>query len=169
MKTIIALLAGALNSPAFAAEPYAMQSLTLLQPEVVVSERVRVEDLSDYVKSVNADAQASLASSVKPTPTAGFIVVAVRPGSQSRVWLDFSPVLPPRVAARLVSSLEQVAPFKAKGGVVVFAINCTLWGAPATERQGPSPDEWKEAMKGMDGPVEIGDLVERIWPPEAGA
>jgi len=145
-----------------------VQNLMLLQPDFVLSERVEVEDLSKYIKSVNAAAETSLASIAKPIPTAGFIVIAVRPGGQSKIWLDFSPALPPAIATELRSSLERVEPFKAKGGVVVFAINSTLWGAAAGERQGPSPVEWQEAMKGADGPMEVGDLVERVWPSKAG-
>lgn len=168
MKTVVALLSILLSGSAFAAKPYNVQNLMLMQPDFVLSERVQVEDLSNYIKSVNAVAESSLASVAKPTPTAGFIVVAVRPGGQSKVWLDFSPALPPTVATQLRSSMEQVVPFKAKGGVVVFAINSTLWGAAATERQSPSPAEWQEAMKGVDSPMEIGDLVDRVWSSKAG-
>lgn len=167
MKTVIALLGILASDAAFAAEPYRVQNLMLLQPDFVLSERVQVEDLSRYIKSVNSAAQTSLAAAARPTPSAGFIVVAVRPGRQSKVWLDFSPALPVAAATALRASLEQVEPFEAENGVVVFAINSTLWGAAATERQGPSPAEWQEAMKDMDGAMEIGELVDRVWPPHA--
>lgn len=168
MKIVAALLALLLSGPALASKPYSVQNLILLQPDFVLGERVQVDDLSDYIKSVNAAAEASLGGVAKPTPAAGFIVVAVRPGGQSKVWLDFSPALSSAVGTRLRASLERVTPFKANGGVVVFAINSTLWGAPATGRQVPSPAEWQEAMNSADGPMEIGRLVERMWPPNAG-
>jgi hypothetical protein len=168
MKMVVALIALLVSGSTFAAESYSVQNIMLLQPDFVLTERVEVGELSDYIKSVNAAAQTSLASIAKPSPTAGFIVVAVRPGGQSKVWLDFSPALSAAVATQLRSSLERVATFKAKVGVVVFAINSTLWGAAATERLGPSPAEWREAMKDKSDPMEVGDLVERVWPSKAG-
>ena len=164
MKMAIALLGILVGSSASASEPYSVQNLMLLQPDFVLSERVQTEDLSNYIKSINSAAKTILAGTVKPAPTAGFIVVAVRPGRQSKVWLDFSPALPLVVATQLRSSLERVVPFEAKDGVVVFAINSTIWGAAATERQGPWPAEWQEAMKHADDAIEIGDLVDRVWP-----
>jgi hypothetical protein len=166
MKMVIALLGILVGSSATASatEPYSMQNLMLLQPDFVLSERVQAEDLSNYIKSINSAAKTSLAGTAKPAPTAGFIVVAVRPGRQSKVWLDFSPALPLVVATQLRSSLERVVPFEAKDGMVVFAINSIIWGAAATERQGPWPAEWQEAMKDADNAIEIGDLVNRVWP-----
>lgn len=168
MKFITVLLAMLISGSTFAAQPYAMQNLMLLQPDSVLRQRVQVDDLSNYIKSVNAAAQASLSEVAKPTPTAGFIVVAVRPGGRSKVWLDFSPALPAPVASRLAASLERVPPFQAEGGVVVFAINTALWGAAPTTRPGPSPQEWKDAMRGADRPLEIGDLVDLAWPAKPG-
>ena len=164
MKAIVALLAVLLSGSAFAAKPYNMQSVVLLQPDFVLSERVEVTDLSNYIKSVTAAADTTIAGIGKPVPASGFIVVAVRPGGQSKVWLDFSPALPSAVAAQLRSSLEKVTPFRAKGGVVVFALNSTLWGANPTARTMPSPFEWNDAMKSSGDPVEIGELIERVWP-----
>lgn len=169
MKMAIALLGILISSyaSASATEPYSVQNLMLLQPDFVLSERVQAEDLSNYIKTINSATRTSLAGTVNPAPAAGFIVVAVRPGRQSKVWLDFSPALPLVVATQLRSSLERVVPFEAKDGVVVFAINATMWGAAATERQGPWPAEWQEAMKDADDAVEIGDLVDRVWPSNA--
>lgn len=140
----------------------------LLQPESVLRERVRVQELSGYIASVNAAAETSLAGIAEPSPTSGFIVIAVRPDGRSRTWLDFAPALPPTVDARLRSSMEQVATFKATGGLVVFAINATLWGAAPTGCQGPSPVEWQAVMKTADGPMELEALIERVWPPGDG-
>lgn len=164
MKIIFALLSILLSGSAFAAKPYSMQGVLLLQPDFVLTERVEVADLSIYIKSITAAADTTLAGIDKPVPSAGFIVVAVRPGGRSRVWLDFSPTLPPAIAERLRASLGQVAPFRADGGIVVFALNSTLWGAEATSRPMPSPSEWNNAMKSLDGPIEIEALVERVWP-----
>lgn len=168
MKIVFAFIASLLSGSVIAADPYSVQNIMLLQPDFVLEERVDVGDLSNYIKSVNVAAATSLATAAKPSPAAGFIVIAVRPSGQSKVWLDFSPALPPALASHLRSSLEQVAPFRAKAGVIVFAINSTLWGAAATTRQSPSPTEWREAMKEKSDPMDVEELVERVWPPKAG-
>lgn len=48
--------------------------------------------------------------------------------------------------------------------MVVFALNVTLWDAKPTTRQMPSPSEWNDAMRSSDRPIEIGELVGRVWP-----
>lgn len=79
------------------------------------------------------------------------------------VWLDFQPELPDAVAARLTQAIQAVPPFEARGGVVVFALNATLWDAPAAQGF-PNPSAWRKAMEGRSEPMEIGDLVDQVWP-----
>ncbi|MET0547977.1 MAG: hypothetical protein ABW002_01730 [Xanthomonas sp.] len=151
-----------------AAEPFRLQNLMLLQPESVMRDRAEsVDALAAYVKALNATAARALSRVDAPRPAAGFVAVAVRPGGRSRIWLDVAPALPDPVANTLVTALERVPPFQAKGGVVVFALNVTLWDAPPTERQGPSPAAWQRAAEGQAAPMEIGDLVDRVWPATA--
>lgn len=164
MKNLVVLLAILFSGSAFAAKPYTMQGVVLLQPESVLRARVKVADLSSYIQAVTDTAEKSLADTSKAVPTAGFIVIAVRPGGQSKVWLDFSPKLPVAAAARLRFSLEKVPPFPVKEDVVVFALKSSFWGAAPTVREMPSPTEWNEAAKSLKNPIEIGELVERAWP-----
>ncbi|XQA65156.1 hypothetical protein ACM9XC_17205 [Xanthomonas sacchari] len=168
MRWCLMLVAMMSSGALSAAEPFRMQNLMLLQPESVMRDRAEsVEDLAAYVKALNATASRELAPVATPRPAAGFVAVAVRPGGRSRVWLDVTPALPDAVANTLVTALERVPPFEAKGGVVVFALNVTLWDAPPTQRQGPSPAAWQRAAEGEQSPIEIGDLVDRVWPASA--
>jgi hypothetical protein len=146
-----------------AAEPYAVQRLVLFQPDFVLKERTDAEALAAYVKALEASTTAALAHR-KPTPTAGFLVVAVRPGGTSKVWLDFDPPLPAPADAELRSALEHVKPFSARVGVVVFAIEVTLWGAAPTPKETPWPSDWKAAVDRHGSPLETGDLVDLAWP-----
>jgi hypothetical protein len=167
MRILAGLLALLTALPSFAATPYALNGVMLLQPEPVLQERVaRPEDLATYLAAVNAAAAQALAKE-QPTPAAGFVVVAVRPGGESKVWLDFEPPLPAAVDARLRASLETIAPFRARIGVVVVALNASLWGAAPTTRAAPQPQEWRDAAKSSVASIEIGELVERIWPASA--
>lgn len=151
-----------------AAEPYRVENIMLLQPDFVLQERVRIDELAQYIQAVNAATKANLESVAEPMPSSGFVVMAVRPGGRSRAWLDFTPPLAPATADGLRSALERVPPFQAKEGVVVFAIRSTLWGAAATQQQGPLPAEWKQALAAPDASMEIGELVDRIWPAATG-
>ncbi|MBB6368515.1 hypothetical protein FHR56_003694 [Xanthomonas sacchari] len=168
MRWCVMLVAVLWSGLLSAAEPFRMQNLMLLQPDSVMRERAEhIEALAAYVKALNAAASRELARVGTPRPAAGFVAVAVRPGGRSRIWLDLAPALPDATATALTTALERVPPFQAKGGVVVFALNVTLWDAPPTERQGPAPAAWQRAAEGQRAPMEIGDLVERVWPARA--
>lgn len=170
MKRKHAGLAGAVlllvtwaTPPALAVTPYRTESIVLLQPDVVFQERTpSVGALGDYIRAVQTAAGEALAP--EPTsPASGFVVLAVRPGGRSTVWLDFRPALPEATLMRLKQAILRVPPFEARNGVVVFALNATLWDAPAAEGF-PNPAEWRKAMEGHSEPMETGDLVDKVWP-----
>lgn len=150
-----------------AATPYRTESIMLMQPDFELKERVAsVESLSEYIKAVQSAAESALADE-QPHPATGFLVLAVRPGGQSMVWLDFKPGLPEPIAAKLRAAILAVPPFEARGGVVVFALNSSLWDS-APSQGFPKPQEWSKAMEGRSEPMEIGDLVDMVWPGGAG-
>lgn len=158
------LLSAVLSVPAMASEPYRRVNLVLLQPDAVLDKRVPdVQALSRYIDAVSHAAKFSLAAEPVPAPAAGFLVVAVRPGGQSKVWLDFTPALPTEMADRLRASAEAVTAVETREGVVVVAINAVLWDATPSQAMTPSPREWRDAVKDAKAPIEIGELVERVW------
>jgi hypothetical protein len=164
MKFLAALAAIILSSAAATAASYRTESVMLLQPDFVLEERVpSVDSLSEYIKAVQLAAESALAGE-DPHPTSGYLVLAVRPGGRSMVWLDFEPDLPESIQAKLRTAILAVPAFEARGGVVVFALNSSLWGSPAAQGF-PNPEEWSKAMEGHTEPMEIGDLVDRVWPP----
>lgn len=168
MRFLAVLAAILLSSAATAAEPYKTGSIMLLQPDFVLEERVpSVDSLSDYIKAVEAAAANALAGE-EPHAASGFLVLAVRPGRRSMVWVNFEPDLPASIADKLRTAILAVPAFEARGGVVVFALNSSLWGAPASQGF-PNPDEWVQAMEGNSEPVEIGDLVDKVWPDGSGS
>lgn len=157
------LLLGAWSGAAPAADAYTVHSVMLLQPDQALRQRVDgAEPLAAYIKALNAAAQTQLRASAPGAPAAGYIVVAVRAGGARKIWLDYSPALPAATAAPLRAALERVAPMPVRGGAAVFAINASLWGAaPASARPGPA--EWQAAAERAGGPVEVEDLVLRIF------
>ena len=168
MRFVALLIAALVSFSASAATPYKLENIMLLQPEFVLKERVpSVNSLTGYIKSVQDTAKTTL-SEEPSNPTGGFLVLAVRPGKESMVWLDFKPALPQETADRLRAAINAVPPFSAKKGTVVFALNVTLWGGSPVAGF-PNPAEWSKAMEGHDEPMEIGELVDKlVWPKEAG-
>ena len=167
MRTFLLCLLIIVFQGAVAEERYHVNSILLMQPEAVFQQRTGdVAALGNYVDALGTTADVALLQETRQVPASGFIVVAVRPGGFSRVWLDFTPALSTDLAARLQGSLAKVVPMPTKDGVVVFAIKVSFWGAEQTPRRGPTPAEWKKATKGTQGPIEIGALMDRVWPAE---
>jgi len=151
---------------ASAAEPYVMNSVVLLQPQELVSARVSsVEELAAYMQALNAAAARALAGHAG-SPSAGYVVVAVRPAGKAKIWLDLTPGISPELQRPLQAALDGVVPVSLKEGLVVFAINVSLWGAPQVTRL-PQPPEWMQAIR--PGNTEsLDQMVDRIWPPRIG-
>lgn len=147
-----------------AAEPFTRFNVVLLQPSKVLEERVSVDAMADYIKAIDAAAQEAVASSPSRQATGGFLVIAVRPGRQSRVWLDFDTLLDLDLRRRLTSQVGAVEPFEARNGPVVFALKVATWGGKESRRHAPMPPEWKQASA-ASAPREVGELVESIWGP----
>lgn len=150
-------------SSARAAEPFTNFNVVLLQPSAVLEERVAsIDAMADYIKAIEAAARDAVAASAVKQSTGGYLVVAVRPGEQSKVWLDFDALLDLEIRKQLVTKAQAVKPFEARKGPVVFALKVALWGGKETKRPAPLPPEWKKAQQG-GAPLEVGALAEAVW------
>lgn len=148
---------------AHAAEPLVNFNVVLLQPGSTLEQRVpSVDVMADYVRSAEAAARNAVMASKARQSLGGFIVVAVRPGLQSKVWLDFDALLDLEIRKQIIDAVQAVKPFEARKGPVVFALNVSLWGGARTRRMAPSPPEWKKVTQGGT-PLEVGELVEAAW------
>ncbi|UOD28925.1 hypothetical protein INH39_26355 [Massilia violaceinigra] len=136
--------------------------VVLLQPDQVIGARVTVDKLAPYLKQVDTAATRALKATKGVPASGGFLVVAMRPGEQSKIWLDFNPPLPQALATTLVDGARAV-PVPAVKGTVVVAMKYGVGGGSAPSHAAPSPAEWKEVAKAAGVPLEIGDLVERSW------
>lgn len=164
MRFLISLLFLALCNPfAQASEPVTPFNVVLLQPSDVLEQRVpSVDAMAQYIKAVQSAVRDAVIASGSKQSVGGFIIVAVRPGPQSRVWLDFDTLLDLELQRQISSHVQAVEPFEARQGPVVFALKVGLWGGKESKRIAPSPAEWKRAAKG--GPrLEVGELVDKLW------
>jgi hypothetical protein len=147
-----------------AAEPLASHGVVLLQPSVVVQERVpSVDAMADYIKAIEAATREAVAGSPARQSVGGFIVVAVRPGLKAKAWLDFDTLVDLDLQRQIATRVQAVPPFAAKDGPVVFAIKVALWDGKPSKRQVPLPPEWRSATR--DGaPQAVEALVQHLWP-----
>ncbi|HEY2977124.1 MAG TPA: hypothetical protein VGJ35_04090 [Burkholderiaceae bacterium] len=147
-----------------AAEPIVKFGVVLLQPGTVLEDRVpSVDAMAEYIKSIEAASREAVLASASKQSSGGFIVVAVRPGQKSKVWLDFDTLLDADMSRQIVSRVTQVRPFEARKGPVVFAIKVALWDGRETRRVAPSPTEWKAATKQAGRPLDIDSMIQRVW------
>src|SRR5690349_5073784 len=127
MRALAGMMLSLASGLAMVAAPYELRSLTLLQPDEVLTARVpSAQLLAEYVKRVQAVIAATLAD-VSPSPSAGQVVLAVRPGAQSKAWLALSPALSPELERSITAAIEAVPPFAANEGVVVFSMDSSFW------------------------------------------
>ncbi|NHZ32552.1 hypothetical protein [Massilia rubra] len=163
MRSMILLCAAWLcASSAQAASGVTAGGVVLLQPEQVIGSRTSADKLAPYLKQIDTAAKRAFNAANNVPASGGFLVVAMRPGEQSRFWLDFHPPLPPALVKELLAGAQAVRVPAVKGTVVV-AMKYGVAGGSAPSQPTPSPPEWTAAAKAAGVPLETGDLVERIW------
>jgi hypothetical protein len=157
------VLAFAMASSATAeAAPYAMQSITLLQPEEIVGQRLPagVPSLAGYIQAVNAAVAAKLASGTAPPPAGIALIVAIRPNGTSNAWIGATSAVPAATHDAIIAAARSVKPPAVTGGTVVFAIDASLSGGAAPGGSGmPLPPEWHDGASA----TEVTALVDSIW------
>ena len=147
-----------------AAEPITKSDVVLLQPSSVLEERVpSVDAMADYIKAIEAASREAVLASPLRQSAGGFIVVAVRPGQKSKVWLDFDTLLDSEMSRQIITRATAVPPFEARQGPVVFALKVSLWQGRESRRVAPSPPEWKAATKQAGRQLDLDTLIRRVW------
>lgn len=160
---LVWFVAALASEPTHAAEPLTQFNVVLLQPTAMLEERVsQVDAMAAYIKAVEAAAREAVIASGVQQAVGGFIVVAVRPGLQSNVWLDFDAMLDLELKKQITKRIRVVPPFEVFKGPVVFALKVATWSGKPSKRLAPAPPEWKQAAP-AGAPLEVGELVERLW------
>ncbi len=149
--------------------PFKMTSVALYQPEEMIPIRFggEVETLADYINSLRASAEASFAGAKRGQGATGAIVVALRPGPRSKVWLALGDNrLDDDLKQALIRTLEAVPPPEVHGGPFAFSINFEAWGGgkPVSTREDPLAiaPEWRDAK--VDGGLLPDAVLDVIWP-----
>ena len=148
---------------ALAAEPITNFNVVLLQPSAVMEKRVsNIDAMADYIKAVEAASREAVIASGATQAVGGFIVLAVKPGLKSNVWLDFDALLDLEIRKQITKNVRAIKPFEVAEGPVVFALKVATWEGKESKRGAPSPPEWKK-LKHVGKPLEIGQLVQKVW------
>jgi hypothetical protein len=161
----IALLLCVSTVECYAQRPFEQRGITMLQTEKVFFERVSgMKAFEVYVKDLVDAVDGAVGKVPKGSPTGGFLVVAVKPGGLSRVWLDVATPPADDVANVIVSGAQNVYPLSVKNGVVLFAIKISLWGGEPPKGMVPRPNAWEAEAERAGGSIELSELVLRVWP-----
>lgn len=162
-KILLTALLAFLSQSVFAKANFRTFNVVLLQPEAVLTKRVPdVGTLASYIKEL----EQALAASIEPVPrmevAGGFVVVGIKPGSKSAVWLDFKSGISPRTQSILKNAVTTVKAPDYKG-LVLFALKIGINGGSQPIELSPSPPEWKIAAEKLGRTVEVETLVESMW------
>jgi hypothetical protein len=139
-------------------------------PQKDMGERVAVEDLGKYFKSIEAICAEFFADVT--TPENFTVVVVVKPGNRAKIWFISS--RQPNAAEHrddLHQRLEAVPAPVVRGGPIAFALRGKLAGGVAQEGnkdRPPIPAEWQQVIDKLTGPADFDDLLPRIWPDAPG-
>ena len=141
-----------------------MYKAVLPQPDILYRERVVSTDaLAAYLKTVESVARKSIQQAGEQPEASGFIVVALRPGQRSNVWMDFDQPVSDALSSELIAKIRSILPIKIKDGAIVIALKVGLWGGKESPRGLPNPKEWKVAEQQSLMPLEIDELVDKVW------
>jgi hypothetical protein len=163
LATMVALSAA---SDARAVEPLIQHDVVLLQKGDIIDQRVDggADAMAAYLKALGQAETETLRAHPAQIPSAGFIVVAVRPGNKTRTWFDFQPALADTTMAALRQTVETTPTMTVKSGEIIFALRVSVWSDKPPKAYAPAPQEWRDATKGMKPKPDVDTLVDMLWP-----
>ena len=165
-RLLAATLALVAASAVHAVAPLVQHDVVLLQKGEIIEQRVDggADAMAAYLKTLGQAETETMRANPAQIPTAGFIVVAVRPGNQTRTWFDFKPALTDATMAALRHTVETTPTMTVKSGAIIFALRVSLWNDKPPKAYAPAPQEWKDASREMNPKPDVDALVDKVWP-----
>ena len=151
---------------AHAVQPLVQHDVVLLQKGEIIEQRVDggADAMAAYLKTLGEAEIETMRANPAQIPAAGFIVVAVRPGNQTRTWFDFKPALADATMAALTHTVETTPTMTVKSGEIVFALRVSVWSDKPPAAYAPAPQAWRDAARGMKPKPDVDTLVDMLWP-----
>jgi hypothetical protein len=165
-RLLAAALALAATPFAHAVPPLVQHDVVLLQKGEIIEQRVDggADAMAAYLKTLGEAETETMRVHPQQLPTAGFIVVAVRPGNQTRTWFDFKPALSEATMAALSHTVETTLTMPVKTGEIIFALRVSVWSDKPPKAYAPAPQAWRDASRGVTPKPDVDTLVDMIWP-----
>ena len=165
-RLLAATLALAATAAAHAVQPLVQHDVVLLQKGEIIEQRVTggADAMAAYLKTLGEAEIETMRANPAQIPSAGFIVVAVRPGNRTHTWFDFKPALADATMAALTHAVETTPTMPVKSGQIVFALRVSVWSDKPPTAYAPAPQEWKDAAKAAGKPLDVDTLVDTVWP-----
>jgi hypothetical protein len=165
-RLLSAALALAAATAAHAVEPLVQHDVVLLEKGELIEQRVDggSDAMAAYVKKLGEAVTEAMRAHPAQIPSAGFIVVAVRPEGRTRAWFDFKPALAEPTTVALLNAVEKTPAMTVKSREVVFALRVSVWSNQPPKAYAPAPQEWKDATKDMHPKPDVDTLVDMLWP-----
>ncbi len=149
---------------------FSMSGLILYQEDQVMRDRIasNISLLADYSLILEARAKEVFKNAEPQDGVSGVIVVTIKPGNQSRMWLALeNDTLPETLKQNVLQELSSVKTIPVKKGPIMFGLRFDAWGGgKPLEESHPIPQEWKDVIKD-NNPVIIPDTpLAVLWPDE---
>lgn len=142
-----------------------MHSTTLYLPAPTIEQRVPATILGGYINDMRTRASAEFTELPAQEGVSGAVVVMVKPGRQSRVWLATGAPMEPETQAAIERALAEIAPPEVADGPVVFGLLFSAWGggAPPDGLPMPIPEAWRVVSGHEGGRVMDDSYYEDVW------
>lgn len=147
---------------------FSMDAIILYQEEKILKERLATDAslLAEYALRIEAEAREVFAKEEPQKGVSGAIVIAIKPGKLSRLWLvSGENAFPETLKETLLKKLSVIEAIPVKKGPIAIGLEFAAWGGgtPLQETH-PIPKEWKEATQNQpDGVVPDAPLAV-LWP-----
>lgn len=144
------------------------EGVVLYMPDHIMKERIRVEDLSPYMKKVDEAAKAVIEAQTGQKGTSGMLLVALRPKGQSKAWVvTGEPPMAQPVADAMIGAAEAVPvpPVNAETVLVGIQFHAFGGGTAPVSAGPPIPREWYSHFSKHGGLLDDA-LLEKVWPKE---
>ena len=134
------------------------------QSEAVMTKKgITVDNLGRYSRGVQSAVYKAL-KSAKLSPSAGYLVIAVRSDGDVATWLDMKPAVHEYYDNQIYETVRRLQPPLIKEGIFVFAIKMAIDTPVHTKKAVPNPPGFDEARKKLADPNSIEHLVLSMWP-----
>ncbi|NIJ27604.1 hypothetical protein [Brevundimonas terrae] len=145
------------------------EGVVLYMPDQIMKARIKVEDLSPYMRAVESAAKTVVEAQTGQKGTSGMLLLALRPEGQSKAWVvTGEPPMAQPVADAMIAATEAVPAPPVNEGTVLVGIQFHAFGggtAPVSSGP-PIPRDWYSHFSKHGGLLDDA-LMDKVWPQAA--